>query len=230
MKAVVLLSGGLDSTTCLAIAKSQGYDCYALSFDYGQKNRAELNSAMQVAEELGVVRHEIVRLSIDNLKGSALTDADIDVPDYAGNDEIPITYVPARNTTFLSIALGWAEILNAKAIFIGVSAMDYSGYPDCRPEYIKAYQQMANLATKTGVEGNPITIKTPLIHLTKADTIRTGHELGVNYAKTITCYRATSDGLACGTCDSCTYRKKGFREAGIKDVTLYVDCSNSPDA
>jgi len=220
-KAVILLSGGMDSTTCLAIAKQEGFSCYALSFDYGQKHSVELTAAKNIAQHFQVTQHEIVTLSIGNLSGSALTDPDTLVPDYVESNLIPSTYVPARNTTFLSIALGWVEVIGADTIFIGVSAIDYSGYPDCRPEYITAFQHLANLATKTGIAGRSIDIGTPLIYLTKAETIRLGHQLGVDYAMTISCYRATQDGLACGRCDSCTYRKKGFQEAGIVDNTQY---------
>ncbi|PIZ04610.1 MAG: 7-cyano-7-deazaguanine synthase QueC [Gammaproteobacteria bacterium CG_4_10_14_0_8_um_filter_38_16] len=221
-KAIVLLSGGLDSATCLAVASDQGLDCYALSFDYGQKNKAELLSAKKLSAQFGVVEHKIITLSIGELGGSALTDAALDVPDYVGDQFIPITYVPARNTIFLSIALGWAEITEADVIFIGANAVDYSGYPDCRPEYIAAFQQMANLATKRGLSGHPIHIETPLIQLSKSDIITLGNKLGVDYALTVSCYRATRDGLACGHCDSCTFRKKGFAEANLKDVTRYV--------
>jgi 7-cyano-7-deazaguanine synthase len=222
MKAIILLSGGLDSATCLAVAKSQGYDCYALSFDYGQKHCAELNAAKRIATAFSVKQHVVITLSIGNLGGSALTDKQIDVPDYVESSSVPITYVPARNTTFLSIALGWAEIINAEAIFIGVNAVDYSGYPDCRPEYIAAFQHLANLATKAGLEGRPIHIETPLVTLQKSDIITLGISLGVDYHLTVSCYRATDDGKACGQCDSCTYRKKGFDEAGIADQTRYA--------
>lgn len=221
-KAVVLLSGGLDSTTCLAIAKNQGYDCYTLSFDYGQKHRAELEAAKNISRKLSATKHEIVNLSIGSLGGSALTDKDIDVPVYTGSSEIPVTYVPARNTVFLSIALGWAEILNAESIFIGVTAIDYSGYPDCRPEYIDAFQKMANLATKTGVEGKPIVIETPLIKLSKSEIIQIGNELSVDYSLTVSCYSANNEGEACGHCDSCALRKKGFLDALIPDETRYA--------
>ena len=220
-KAVVLLSGGLDSTTCLAIAKNQGYDCYTLSFDYGQKHSAELVAAKNISKKMGAIKHEIVTLSIGSLGGSALTDHNIDVPAYTGSSEIPQTYVPARNTVFLSIALGWAEILNAESIFIGVTAIDYSGYPDCRPEYIAAFQNMANLATAAGIKGNIINIKTPLIHLSKSEIIALGCSLGVDYALTVSCYKAKSDGSACGQCDSCMLRKNGFMNANIKDNTRY---------
>lgn len=220
-KAVVLLSGGLDSTTCLAIAKNQGYACYALSFDYGQKHNSELEAAKKIAKRFQAVKHEIVSLSIGSLGGSALTDQSIDVPDYAPSKEVPITYVPARNTVFLSIALGWAEIVEAEAIFIGVTAVDYSGYPDCRPEYIAAFQQVANLATKAAINGQKIVIETPLIYLNKADIIKTGHKLGVDYSLTVSCYKANQAGEACGVCDSCYLRKKGFADAAVQDQTRY---------
>jgi 7-cyano-7-deazaguanine synthase len=219
-KAVILLSGGLDSTTCLAFAKSKGFKCYTVSFDYGQRHHAELRGSQRIADLFGA-QHKVIKLSIGELKGSALTDFNIDVPDFKDSSEIPVTYVPARNTTFLSLALGWAEILNAEAVFIGVSAIDYSHYPDCRPEFIAAFQKLANLATKQSVEGNPIKIEAPLIHLSKAETIQLGLSLGVDYAETISCYQATDDGLACGKCDSCHFRKKGFEEAGVNDPTRY---------
>lgn len=221
-KAVVLLSGGLDSTTCLAYAKSQGYECYAISFDYGQKHQAELNAAKKIAKHFSAKEHQIVKLALNKLVHSALTDTDIAIPEYSENNDIPATYVPARNTVFLSIALGWAEVINAEAIFIGVSAIDYSGYPDCRPEYIAAFQTMANLATKRGVEGNPIRLETPLLHLNKAETIKLGLDVGVDYAMTVTCYQANDQGLACGKCDSCVLRQKGFAELGVTDATQYV--------
>ncbi len=221
-KAVVLLSGGLDSTTCLAVAIAEGYDCYTLSFDYGQKHKSELKQSQIISQNFGVTRHEVVSLSLDHLGGSALTDKAIDIPDHQTNTQvIPITYVPARNTTFLSIALGYAEIIHAQAIFIGVSAVDYSGYPDCRPEYIEAFQHLANIATKTGIEGNPIKIITPLIHLSKAQTIKLGLTHGVDYSTTVSCYRADENGLACGECDSCFLRKQGFKDAGVGDLTRY---------
>jgi len=221
-KAVILLSGGLDSTTCLAYAQSKGYTCYALSFDYGQKHNAELKAAKRIAEKFNVKKHEIINLSsVGQLGGSALTDQNIDVPDHTESTSIPVTYVPARNTIMLSIALGWAEILDAEAIFIGVSSVDYSGYPDCRPEYIKAFADMATLATKKGVEGHPIQIITPLIQLSKAETTRLGISLGVDYSETVSCYKATDNGLACGVCDSCYLRKKGFMDANIVDPTRY---------
>lgn len=219
-KAVILFSGGLDSTTCLAFAKSEGFQCYAMSFDYGQKHQVELESAKRIADDLGVV-HKIVSLPLDDWGGSALTDIKLDVPQYTGKKEIPITYVPARNTIFLSFALAWAEVLNANDIFMGVSSIDYSGYPDCRPEYIQAFQKMANLATKVGIEEGSIKIQTPLIHLSKAETILLGLKLGVNYQMTVSCYKANAQGHACGTCDSCSLRKKGFFDARTEDPTIY---------
>lgn len=221
-KAIVLLSGGLDSTTCLALAKSQQFDCYAISFHYGQKHSTELDAAKRIAAHFGV-KHIIVDLPLSQFGGSALTDSTIDVPEYSDADIIPQTYVPARNTIFLSFALGWAEVLEANDIFIGVSAIDYSNYPDCRPAYIQAFQHLANLATKTGVEQGNITIQTPLIHLSKAQTIQLGHQLGIDYAATISCYQANDKGQACGKCASCTLRKKGFKEAGVNDPTRYYN-------
>ncbi len=220
--AIVLLSGGLDSATCLAIAQSQGFDCYALSFDYGQKHAAELNAAKRVAAAFKITHHFIMPLDLGSMGGSALTDDAMTVPDHQNDDKIPITYVPARNTVFLSIALAWAEVIAADAIFIGVSAIDYSHYPDCRPEYIAAFQHVANLATKASVEEKVIKIEAPLIHLSKAATIQQGHALGVDYALTISCYRANAAGLACGSCSSCILRQKGFTEAGIADPTPYL--------
>ncbi|GJM14417.1 MAG: 7-cyano-7-deazaguanine synthase [Pseudohongiella sp.] len=219
-KAVVLLSGGLDSATCLAIAKSRGFDCYALSFDYGQRSQSELNAARAVADALGVIEHRVLPLGLGGLGGSALTDSSIDVPEEASAG-IPVTYVPARNTVFLAYALGWAEVLAARSIFIGVNALDYSGYPDCRPEYIEAFQSMANLATKAGVEGLETTIESPLIDLTKAEIIGSGIRLGVDYGLTVSCYQAAETGAACGRCDSCELRRKGFADAGIDDPTNY---------
>lgn len=219
-KAVVLLSGGMDSATVLAMALEQGYECYALSFRYGQRHTAELQAAIEQANTQGAIRHEIIDLDLSRFGGSALTDKNIDVPT-SPTLGIPVTYVPARNTVFLSIALGWAEVLGAQAIFIGVNAVDYSGYPDCRPEFIAAFQAMANLATKMGVEGALITLYTPLIDLTKADIIREGMRLGVDYARTVTCYAADSEGQACGECDACRLRRKGFEDAGIADNTRY---------
>ena len=221
-KAVVLVSGGLDSATVLAIARDSGYDCYTLSFDYGQRHRAELKAAAAVSKGLGAIEHKTIALDLRAIGGSALTDDKIAVPEQASSG-IPTTYVPARNTVFLSIALGWAEVLAAEDIFIGVNAVDYSGYPDCRPDYIAAYETMANLATKAGVEGGRLRIKTPLIDLTKADIIRRGIELGVDYGLTISCYQATDEGLACGLCDSCQFRRKGFNDADIADPTRYCD-------
>ena len=220
-KAIVLLSGGLDSTTTLAIAKSEGFDCYALSFDYGQKQISELISAKNIAKQFGVVEHRIMSISLADIGGSALTDSNIDIPKYNESSEIPITYVPARNTVFLSFALAWAEVIESQSIFIGVNALDYSGYPDCRPEYIKAYEVMANLATKQSIEGNKLNIHTPLIHLTKAQIITKGLSLGIDYSKTTSCYQANSDGEACGECDACVLRRNGFVEVGIEDPTKY---------
>jgi len=223
-KAVVLVSGGLDSATTLAIAREAGYECYAMSFNYGQRHQIELESAKAVSDEIGVVEHKVVKLGLGDIGGSALTDDNIDVPQDLADDistEIPVTYVPARNTVFLSLALGWAEVLDAEAIFIGVNAVDYSGYPDCRPEYIEAFQVMANLATKKGVEGDLIKIETPLIHMTKAEIIQQGTALGVNYAKTLSCYAPDSEGKACGLCDSCRLRQQGFEFAHLADPTVY---------
>lgn len=222
-RAIVLSSGGLDSTTCLAIAKQQGYEVHSLSFDYGQRHTAELNAAKRCAKAFDVKRHIINRINLRDMGGSALTDNTIAIPDHNENDGIPVTYVPARNTVFLSVALGWAEILNADAVFIGVSHVDYSGYPDCRPEYIKAFQAMANLATKRGVEGNPVTIETPIINLSKADTIKLGASLGVDYSLTVTCYAASDNGKACGRCDACHLRREGFHQANLPDPTHYQD-------
>ncbi|MEY4588704.1 MAG: hypothetical protein RL497_780 [Pseudomonadota bacterium] len=219
-KAVVLVSGGLDSTTVLAMAKAEGFACYALSFDYGQRHRAELLAAARCAQALGAAEHKQVCLDLRAIGGSALTDAAIAVPEDAPPG-IPVTYVPARNTIFLSIALGWAEVLEAEAIFIGVNAVDYSGYPDCRPEFIEAFATLARLATKAGVEGRPITIKTPLLQLTKAEIIQLGSRLGVDYAQSVSCYQADEHGRACGRCDSCRLRRKGFVDAGLADPTRY---------
>lgn len=221
-KAVILFSGGLDSTTCLAIAKARGFACYALSFDYGQKHHVELEGAKKITKKSGVVEHKIIPLALGQLGGSSLTDKDVEVLDYQGDDAIPSTYVPARNTVFLAIALGWAEVLGAFDIFIGANNVDYSGYPDCRPEYLKAFETLANLATKAGVEGEHFYIHAPLLHLKKGEIIKQGIELGVDYGMTISCYRADAQGRACGTCDSCTFRKKGFRDAGVVDPTLYI--------
>lgn len=218
--AVVLLSGGLDSATCLAIAKSQGYDCYALSFDYGQRHGVELESAQQLVKVMTVTSHKTVKIDMRAIGGSALTDLNLCVPEHE-EEGIPITYVPARNTVFLSYALAWAEVLKANAIFIGVNSMDYSGYPDCREEFIDSFQTMANLATKAGVEGFKLKIETPLINLSKAEIITLGLSLGVDYSLTVSCYQANQEGKACGVCDSCRFRSKGFEEAKISDPTIY---------
>lgn len=219
-RAVVLLSGGLDSATVLAIARSQGYDCFTISFDYGQRHRAELNASALLSEQLGASLHKVIDIDLTAIGGSALTDINIDVP-HEHHEGIPVTYVPARNTIFMSIALGWAEVLEAEAIFVGVNAVDYSGYPDCRPEYIAAFENMANLATKSGVEGHPLKIATPLIDLSKQDIIRRGVKLGVDYSLTVSCYEADETGRACGKCDSCRFRRQGFEQAGITDPTRY---------
>lgn len=221
-KAIVLLSGGLDSATVLAMAKANGFDCYALSFDYGQRHTAELTAARRLANALGAIEHRTMGIDFADIGGSALTDAAIAVPD-AGSyaEEIPVTYVPARNTVFLSLALGWAEVLDAEAIFIGVNAVDYSGYPDCRPEFINAFAAMARLATRQGVEGRPIRVETPLIDMSKAAIIRAGTELHVDYSQTVSCYQASDNGQACGRCDACVLRQAGFADAGLPDVTRY---------
>jgi 7-cyano-7-deazaguanine synthase len=220
-KAVILVSGGLDSTTVLAMAMSQGYECYTLSFDYGQRHRAELVAAEQLSRTMGACEHKCIVLDLRTIGGSALTDDAIDVPEEV-SEGIPVTYVPARNTVFLSIALGWAEVLGANDIFIGVNAVDYSGYPDCRPDYIDAYEKMANLATKVGVEGHALRIQTPLIDLSKAEIIQSGTVLGVNYGDTVSCYQANTLGQACGKCDSCRLRQQGFTEAKVEDPTKYA--------
>ena len=219
-KAVVLVSGGLDSSTVLALALQQGYRCYTLSFDYGQRHRSELEAAKRVSEFMKVEEHKIVRLDLGTIGGSALTDTTIDVPEQK-TVGIPVTYVPARNTVFLSIALGWAEVLEADTIFLGVNAVDYSGYPDCRPEYISSFEAMANLATRAGVEGNKLSIQAPLIDMTKGEIISAGASLGVDYSQTVSCYQASIEGLACGKCDSCRLRIEGFNQAGISDPTRY---------
>lgn len=220
-KAVVLYSGGLDSSTCMAMAKADGFSPYAISFSYGQRHSYELQVAKANALRLGAAEHLIVDFDLRLMGGSALT-SDIDVPKGADSNDIPVTYVPARNTIFLSFALGWAEVLSASAIYIGVNALDYSGYPDCRPEYIEAYQKMANLATKAGVEGTSrFRIQTPLINMTKAEIIKTGLALGVDYSLTHSCYDPTAEGLSCGQCDSCRLRLKGFAEAGLIDPLQY---------
>ena len=219
-KAVVLLSGGLDSATALAMARHQGFDCYALSVDYGQRHRAELDAAARVAQALRALEHRIVPVGIAQFGGSALTDAAIPVPE-APSQGIPVTYVPARNTLLLALALGWAEVLEARDIFIGVNAVDYSGYPDCRPEFIAVFQTLSNLATKAGVEGQGFQIHAPLIDLTKAEIIRRGTALGLDYGLTLSCYQADELGRACGRCDSCRLRAEGFRAAGLPDPTRY---------
>jgi 7-cyano-7-deazaguanine synthase len=219
-RAVVLLSGGLDSATALAIARSEGFDCYCLSLDYHQRHIAELNAAKCVATALGAVEHRVFQLDLSTFGGSALTDNNIAVPE-AHSDGIPVTYVPARNTIMLSLTLAWAEVLGARDIFIGVNALDYSGYPDCRGEYIAAFEHMANLATKAAVEGHPLKIHAPLIDLTKAQIIQRGIALGVDYGMTVSCYQADAEGRACGVCDSCRFRKDGFAAAGVRDPTQY---------
>ncbi len=218
--AVVLLSGGLDSATCLAIARSEGFLPVALSFDYGQRHRAELDAARRVAQAQGVMDHRIVRVDIGSFGGSALTDSTIAVPE-TPSEGIPVTYVPARNTVFLSYALGLAEVLNARDIFIGVNAVDYSGYPDCRPEFITAFEKLANLATKAGVEGGQFRVHAPLVMMSKAQIVQRGVDLNVNYGLTVSCYQADEAGLACGRCDSCRLRALGFAEAGLPDPTRY---------
>ncbi len=220
-KAVVLLSGGLDSATVVAMAREQGFSVHALSVSYGQRHVTELKAAAAVAEALGVAAHQTIHVNLDVVGGSALTDHRIAVPEVAAAG-IPVTYVPARNTLFLSLALGWAEVLGAHDLFIGVNAVDYSGYPDCRPEFIAAFQQLAGLATKAGVEGNALRIHAPLLKMSKAEIIREGQRLGVDYALTVSCYQADADGRACGRCDSCRLRREGFAAAGVADPTVYV--------
>lgn len=220
-KAVVLVSGGLDSATALAIAHDQQYDCYALSFRYGQRHAAELRAAERVVASMPVQEHKIIDIDLTAFGGSALTDPGLDVPQHP-SEGIPVTYVPARNTIFLSLALAWAEVLEAHDIFIGVNAVDYSGYPDCRPEYIAAYEKMANLATKAAVEGQTLSIHTPLIDMTKAEIIQSGSRLGVDYGLTVSCYAADEQGRACGQCDSCRLRRQGFIDAAVNDPTTYL--------
>ncbi len=220
-RAVVLLSGGLDSATCLAIARSAGFECHCLSVDYGQRHATELTAAARVATAQGATAHRVVHLDIGQFGGSALTDRSIAVPVNGVKPGIPVTYVPARNTIMLSLALGWAEILGAQDLFVGVNAVDYSGYPDCRPEFIQAFERMANLATKAGVEGHPLQIHAPLIDLSKADIIRRGTTLGIDYALTISCYQVDAEGRACGVCDSCRLRRDGFDSADVPDPTIY---------
>ncbi|MDE2388582.1 MAG: 7-cyano-7-deazaguanine synthase QueC [Betaproteobacteria bacterium] len=220
-KAVVLLSGGLDSATTLAIARDQGFQCYALSIDYGQRHRSELDAAQKAARLLGAHRHQIIKLDLTAFGGSALTDQAIKVPTAGEKTEIPVTYVPARNTIMLSLALAWGETLESQDIFVGVNAVDYSGYPDCRPEYIQAFEQMANLATKAGAEGKKLIIHAPLMHLSKKEIIQTGIALGIDYSLTVSCYQADEAGRACGVCDSCRIRKAGFEAADVADPTCY---------
>ena len=219
-KAVILLSGGLDSITALALARKQGFECHALSFDYGQRHNAELVAARRIAAHYGLIEHRIMQFGLGSIGGSALTDESIDVPEEAA-EGIPVTYVPARNTVFLALALGWAEVLEAHDIFVGVNAVDFSGYPDCRPEYIKAFQIMANLATRVGVEGGIIRINAPLIQMSKAEIVRMGTELAVEYSMTVSCYTADSEGMGCCSCDACRLRSEGFQNAGIHDPTRY---------
>lgn len=227
VKAVVLLSGGLDSATALAVARDQKFDCYALSVDYGQRHKSELMAAKNVAQFLGVQVHQIIKIDLAAFGGSALTDQSIEIPVTGNGADIPVTYVPARNTVMLSLALAWAETLGCQDIFVGVNAVDYSGYPDCRQEYIKAFENMANLATKAAIEGNKLIIHAPLIDLTKAEIIRQGISLGVDYSKTISCYQADEAGYACGVCDSCRIRRAGFNAAGVSDPTPYRISSDS---
>lgn len=222
-KAVVLLSGGLDSATTLAIARHAGYLCYCLSFDYRQRHIAELQAARRVAAALGAVEHRVFQLDLSTFGGSALTDPSIAVPEHETTG-IPVTYVPARNTIMLALALAWAEVLGAQDIFIGVNARDYSGYPDCRKEYILAFERMANLATKAAIEGKPLTLHAPLQDFDKAEIIRRGNALGVDYALTVSCYQADAEGFACGVCDSCRFRRSGFAQAGLPDPTRYRTC------
>ncbi|MDR0528394.1 MAG: 7-cyano-7-deazaguanine synthase QueC [Zoogloeaceae bacterium] len=224
-KAVILLSGGLDSATCLALARKSGFSLHCLSFDYGQRHRAELSAARQIAMKNGAAQHKILVIDVAQFGGSALTDSALSVPIDGLSAGIPSTYVPARNTILLSFALAWAETLDCRDIFIGVNAVDYSGYPDCRPEYIAAFERLANLATKAGVEGKKITIHAPLLHLSKADIIRKGYELGIDYQIAVSCYQADEAGKACGLCDACRLRREGFLRAGIPDPTSYVTLS-----
>lgn len=227
MKAIVLLSGGLDSATTLAIARSEGHDCYCLSIDYGQRHRAELDAAVRVAHALGAASHKVVRIDLGSIGGSALTDHSIAVPVDGVQPGIPVTYVPARNTIMLAVALAEAEVRDAGHIWFGANAVDYSGYPDCRPEYMRAFEAMANLATKAAVEGRPLRLHTPIIDLSKAEIIRRGIALGVNYALTVSCYQADEEGAACGVCDSCRLRRSGFERAGVADPTLYKNINKN---
>ncbi|MFA6903652.1 MAG: 7-cyano-7-deazaguanine synthase QueC [Gallionellaceae bacterium] len=223
--AVVLLSGGLDSATVLAMARKQGFRCYALSVDYGQRHHAELAAAKRVADALGAVEHRTINIDLTGFGGSALTDCNIAVPEHE-TPGIPLTYVPARNTIMLSLALAWAEVLESQDIFFGVNAVDYSGYPDCRPEYVEAFERMANLATRAAVEGQPLTLHAPLLHLSKAEIILQGTQLGVDFSLTVSCYQADEEGRACGLCDSCRLRRAGFETAAISDATRYAKQAN----
>lgn len=220
-RAVILLSGGLDSATVLASARAQGYECYTMSFDYGQRHRSELDASALISKALGAVEHKVIGINLDGIGGSALTDTAMDVPVAGTGTDIPVTYVPARNTVFLSLALGWAEVLQAYDIFIGVNDVDYSGYPDCRMAFIEAFERVANLATREGVQGRAFRIQAPLQSLSKADIIQLGTQLGVDYALTVSCYQADNEGRACGVCDSCQLRKQGFLNADITDPTRY---------
>ncbi|NLZ78716.1 MAG: 7-cyano-7-deazaguanine synthase QueC [Gammaproteobacteria bacterium] len=220
-RAVILLSGGLDSATVLACARAQGYECYTMSFDYGQRHRSELDASALISKTLGAVEHKVIGINLDGIGGSALTDTAMDVPVASTGTDIPVTYVPARNTVFLSLALGWAEVLQAYDIFIGVNDVDYSGYPDCRMAFIEAFERVANLATREGVQGRAFRIQAPLQSLSKADIIQLGTQLGVDYALTVSCYQADNEGRACGVCDSCQLRKQGFLNADITDPTRY---------
>jgi 7-cyano-7-deazaguanine synthase len=221
--AVVLLSGGLDSATVLAMARAEGWRCHALSIDYGQRHRAELAAAARVAAALGAAEHRVMTLDLRAFGGSALTDASIEVPTRGPESGIPLTYVPARNTIFLSLALALAEVTESDAIFTGANAVDYSGYPDCRPEYLAAFEKLANLATRRAVEGEPVAIKAPIVHMSKADIVRRGHELGVDFSLTVSCYNADAQGRACARCEACRLRREGFRQAGIEDPTRYAE-------
>ena len=221
-RAVILLSGGLDSATVLASARAQGYDCYTMSFDYGQRHRSELDASRRISEALGATEHKVIGINLDGIGGSALTDSSLAVPERVSQGEIPITYVPARNTVFLSLALGWAEVLQAYDIFIGVNDVDYSGYPDCRMEFIQAFERVANLATREGVEGRAFRIQAPLQSMSKAAIIQLGTQLGIDYALTVSCYQADLDGRACGVCERCQLRKQGFINEGINDSTRYL--------
>ena len=220
--AIILLSGGMDSATCLAIARSEGLVCHTLAFDYGQRHRYELQASAELSQRLGAADHKVIHLDVSPFAGSALTDSTVAIPEQSGSAAIPVTYVPARNTVFLAMALGYAEVLGASQIFIGVNAVDYSGYPDCRPAFIEAFSHLAALATRSGIEGHPIRLRAPLQHLSKADIIRLGQGLGIDFWQTVSCYQADMLGRACGRCDACRLRLQGFKEAGIKDSTNYI--------